>query len=94
MFLKKNKNLKFSKCIWLNLREKRKFVVKDLMQRELLLNMTKKEVIDFLGFEFNDSNSNIWTYFVGKKYYVFFAKRRFLTIFFDKQGLVYKTKYN
>ena len=68
-------------------------MVDDLIQQNLLLTLNKKDVLDLLGFEFNDSNSNIWTYYIGKKGWLFSSKK-YLSIFFDRDGFVYKTKYN
>lgn len=93
-FFKKKSKREFNQFLWINFREKRIEMVDDLIQQGLLLQMTKKEVINFLGFEFNDNYSNIWTYFLGRKGFFIFSKRKSLIIYFDKQGLVYQVKLN
>ena len=90
-FFKKNK-IKFNQCIWLNIREKRKLMIDDLIHQKILLNKSKNEILNLLGFEFNDSNSNIWTYYINEKW-IFFNSKKYLSIFFDKEGLVYKINY-
>lgn len=91
MFL--NNNLKFTvfnKCLWLNLREKRLSIVNDLIQSEKVLNLTKQKVIDLLGFEFNDIHSNVWTYYLGRRYPVVFSKKKYLYIYFNEEEKAFK----
>ena len=93
MFFKGNKKIKFSDCLWQHVREKRRMMVDDLVKQKILLNLNKQEVLDLLGFEFNDSNSNTWTYYIDRRRFVFSSKR-YLSIFFDNKGLVYKTTFS
>lgn len=92
MFFKKKIKIVFSKTVWKNNREKRSLMVDDLIQQKILLNKTREEVLDILGFEFNDANSNIWTYYIAVKRF-FFSSKKYLSVFFDKEGLVHKTTY-
>jgi hypothetical protein len=94
MLLKEKKKSRFNRYDWLNFSGKRIDMVADLDQRELLLNLTKKEVVNFLGYEINDAHSNIWSYYIGHKILFFFPQKKHLYIHFDNKGLVYKTEYN
>lgn len=72
----------FSKCVWLNLREKRLFIINDLIKSEQVINLTKRKVIDLLGFEFNDMHCNVWTYYLGRRYPVVFSKKKIFIYLF------------
>ncbi|PQJ68541.1 hypothetical protein [Polaribacter butkevichii] len=81
--LKRKKRL-FNKEDWFSRRESRSSLAEDLIKRKLILQMTKKEVLQFLGDEFNDVNSNVWTFYLGKKYVINFKERKLNIIFGDK----------
>ncbi|WP_086029336.1 hypothetical protein [Tenacibaculum holothuriorum] len=78
----------FNKKKWLVNREERYLYVKDLIKSKHLMGLTKIEVIDFLGYEFNDMNSNKWTYFIGRTPDFFRIRKRKLLIYFSKENKV------
>ncbi len=81
---------KFSKKNWILKREKRFLFVDDLLQSNLLLFLNKKEVINLLGDEFNDANSNKWTYYIGKSYRLISFTKSKLFIYFNENDEVFK----
>ncbi|QXP66562.1 hypothetical protein [Polaribacter sp. AHE13PA] len=83
-FMFKKKKRLFNNEDWFSKRESRYYLVEDLIKRKLILQMTKKDVIKFLGDEFNDINCNIWTFYLGKKYLINFKERKLNIIFGDK----------
>ena len=84
----KLKDIEFNKENWLLNREKRYTMISSIINKKLAIGLTKEEIIDFLGFEFNDIHSNIWTYFIGKRF--FFSTKKKLFIYFNDAGKVYK----
>lgn len=90
MFFKsKFKKIEFDKDLWLNNREQRAYMIASIINNNLINGLTKKEVIDILGFEFNDKNTKIWTYYVGKQNRLFSCKR-YLYVYFDGFDRVFK----
>lgn len=79
----------FDKQKWLICREQRVLMVDAIIKSRILVGMTKTEVLQLLGFEFNDINSNTWTYYIGKKRRIFLVNC-FLYIYFDAAGKVFK----
>jgi hypothetical protein len=63
------KKKKFNKKDWSLKRASRIYLVDDLVRRELLLKLNKKEVLETLGDECNDINSNSWRYYIGEKFW-------------------------
>ena len=59
------KKKSFTSVLWENKPEKRYELVDSLIKKEILIGLTKFEVIDTLGYEFNDMNSNKWVYLIG-----------------------------
>ena len=91
---KKDKEfLSFNSDIWINNQEKRKLMIIDLFKNELILERTKKEVVNLLGFEFNDIYSKKWSYFVEEQYFFLFTKKKYLTIYFDENEKVSSINY-
>lgn len=92
-----NKKIEFDRISWLELRENRFLMVRELINNgalfELLLYRNKEEIIDLLGCEFNDNFSDIWTYYLGKKYFFIFSRKRKLYLHFNKNGRVNVLKY-
>jgi hypothetical protein len=84
-----NKQLEFDQQLWLHNREQRIFMISSLLRKQLLNGLTKEEVVNLLGFEFNDKNSTIWTYYIGKRGFLF-SMKSYLYIYFDGFGRVYK----
>ena len=83
------RKLQFDKQLWLQNREQRIYMITSLMDCKLLNGLTKKEVLKTLGFEFNDINSDTWSYYIGTRRRIFRVKC-FLFIYFDGLGRVYK----
>ena len=81
--------LQFDKQLWLQNREQRSYMIASLKKKELLIGLSKEEVIALLGFEFNDKNSSIWTYYIGETWMLFWMKN-YLYVYFDVLGRVYK----
>lgn len=81
--------MNFDQEKWLHHRELRASMISSLKKSKILYGLTKKEVIALLGYEFNDANSNIWTYYLGKRRMLFPVKS-YLYIYFDDFGTVYK----
>lgn len=82
------KDKMFKKEDWERLREKRYCYVRDLKKNKWLDNLSKNQVEDLLGYEFNDVNSNEWKYYIGSPPGLFRFKRKILYIFFNKEGKV------
>ncbi len=81
--------LEFDKQIWLQNREQRIYMISSLIKNKALNSLTKDEVLELLGFEFNDKNSDIWSYYIGTRRRIF-SFRYYLIIYFDGLGRVYK----
>lgn len=90
MFFKKRLDIKFDKQLWLMNREKRYLMVKDIVKQGVLANLNKEEVVNLLGFEFNDENSKTWSYYLGTKQVCFIEKKKFIYIYFNEKDLVAK----
>lgn len=79
----------FDRWIW-NIRpEERKYMIAYIQKEQLLIGLNKKEVILKLGDEFNDPNTDLWSYYVGLK--PIMGNKIYFYIYFDKEGLVYQT---
>lgn len=79
---------RFDKEKWLENRDQRYYYIKDLIHNNWLNNLSKLEVIDLLGYEFNDMNSNEWTYYVGRIPGFLRIKKKKLYIYFNKEDEV------
>ena len=88
IMFKKTKHIAFNKELWISNRERRFTMINYILEHQLTIGFDKKEIIALLGFEFNDIHSNIWTYYIGHKY--FFSRKRKLYIYFNNLGKVYK----
>jgi hypothetical protein len=83
-------NNKFERVFWLTNREKRIYIVDDLINSNILIGLSKYEIIDYLGDEFNDINSDKWNYFLGYRIPSLSIFEANLYLFFDDKGLVKK----
>lgn len=91
MFYKKNKEIPFNRTVWFEEREKRILMIPSILKSKILLGLTKVEILNLLGFEFNDINSNTWSYYIGKNKFIIPFKF-FLYIYFDRFGMVDNAK--
>ena len=89
IFNSKHKNIEFDKTLWLEDREKRKYMVSSIINNNLIIGLTKKEIIDLLGFEFNDIHSNTWSYYIGTKN-ILFTSKCYLYVYFNNSNKVFK----
>ena len=89
LFKVKYKTVKFKKDLWLQNREERIYMVQDIIKNKLINGLNKKEVRKLFGFEFNDINSNIWSYYLGTKSSFFYTKH-YLYVYFNDLGKVHK----
>lgn len=89
MFDFKDKKIPFDQLVWLGDREKRIQMIPSMLKSKVLLGLNKVEVLNLLGFEFNDINSKTWSYYIGKNKFIFPFKY-FLYIYFDGFGRVYR----
>ncbi|MCL7753309.1 hypothetical protein [Polaribacter sp. Z022] len=64
-------------------------MVDSIIEHKLLDGLLKTEVLQLLGFEFNDINSDTWTYYIGKRRRIFLFKC-YLYIKFDTSDKVIK----
>jgi hypothetical protein len=78
----------FNKLLWAEQREERKQMISSLINSEILIGLTKTEVLEILGFEFNDANSDTWSYYIGTK--TFFSFKMHLFLYFNAQGKVFR----
>ena len=93
MMLKKRLHKKsFKGALWAEQRDDRKYMVSSLESANLLIGLGKREVLEMLGDEFNDINSDVWSYYIGTK--TFFSYKIFLYIYFNTEGKVFKTVKN
>lgn len=81
------KKIEFDTYEWELNRDYRKYMVDSMVKNKLLEGLNKKELKNILGDEYNDAHSSLWTYYIGKKYYVC---RMYLYLYFNKEGVVYK----
>jgi len=88
MLKRKSYKINFDAVQWEEQRENRKYMLYALESAQMLMGLTKSEIIQKLGDEFNDVNSNRWTYYVGSR--KFFGSKMFLVIFFSAEGKVFK----
>ncbi len=79
----------FHKSVWIKCPEERKHMIAYIEKKKLLIGLTKQEVIQKLGDECNDSNSDLWSYYVGLKSVI--GNKIYFFIYFNKEGLVYQT---
>ncbi len=84
-----NKKNTFDDKVWFSKREARFHCVNDLISRKLIIGLSKDEVLHFLGDEFNDLNSDKWSFYLGYKHRFINLKRYNLIVYFNKNGLVY-----
>ena len=59
-----------------------------IIKNELLINLSKSEIIEMLGNELNDHHSDIWSYYIGEYRGFLRLKRKKLFIFFNKDNIV------
>jgi hypothetical protein len=74
---------------WIKRPEERKHMVAYIERKKLLIGLTKEEVILKLSDEFNDPNSDLWSYYVGLRPVL--GNKIYFFIYFNKQGIVYQT---
>ena len=90
MMLKKRLHKKnFKETLWAEKRDERKYMVSSIESTNLLIGLVKREVIELLGNEFNDINSDVWSYYIGTK--TFFSYKIFIYLSFNTEGKVFKT---
>ena len=85
------KNKRFTQEDWLEKSDERICLVKDLIQKKTVIGMSKLEVIDFLGYEFNGMRSNKWSYSIGSTGLFSFWRKQ-LFIYFNEGGFVVLVK--
>jgi hypothetical protein len=89
---KKKTEVSFSRESWL-ISENRIALINDLISRSVLIGLAKSEIVELLGDEFNDSNSNVWSYYIGNYRKWISLKKHFLILHFDDQErVVYVSK--
>lgn len=92
MYLKvKHRNIEFDRTIWMNNPRIRAYMVSSIIHDKLIIGLSKEEVVNFLGFEFNDKHSDKWTYYIEKKSFFYFKKK--LYIHFDDFDKVLEVIY-
>ena len=84
------KNIEFNKDIWNESIDQRKYMVSSVISNRIINGLSMEEVVDLLGFEFNDKHSKKWSYYIGRK--TFFSIKCNLYIYFDAFGKVFKVK--
>tara|TARA_B110000091_G_C13502846_1_gene345075 strand:- start:27 stop:308 length:282 start_codon:yes stop_codon:yes gene_type:complete len=80
---------RFDRTIWEKRPDERKYMVNSLEKKNLLTGLSKIEVIEKLGDEFNDPNSDLWSYYVGVK--PLLGNKIYFFIYFNNEGVVYQT---
>ena len=58
-------SVEFDKAKWDTDKEKRYEMSEDIIQSNMLIGLTKQEVIELLGIEENKIESNLWYYYLG-----------------------------
>lgn len=81
---------KFERVFWLTNREERISIVDDLIDSNILIGLSKYEIINYLGDEFNDINSDKWSYFLGYRIPSLRVFETNLYLFFNEKGVVKK----
>ena len=77
----------FCQKTWMQQREQRYLFVEKMIEQELLIGLSKQEVVALLGDEFNDLHSQNWTYYIVKKVSFFFGSK-YLYIQFNTDNIV------
>lgn len=93
LFKKKIKFNIFSQCLWFGLVNERVSIVDDLILSDKAINLTKFEIINFLGYGINEMDSDVFIYFLGRKN--IYSKNRYLLVCFNEKGKsfrVFKSK--
>ena len=93
MFFKKNKNGIFTTQEWFLDRNSRIYIANDLISKKNLIGKSKLALIQFLGDEFNDLNSKLWTYYLGEKHIFFYLKKYYLKIKFNEKEKVVEVSF-
>lgn len=81
-------NKEFCKKLWIQNWEQRYVFVQNIIKSELLIGLSKKEVVQLLGDEFNGVHSLEWIYYVGKPSYFFLFQKQRLKINFNNKNEV------
>lgn len=84
-------NYKFNSDIWKKLPRKRSLFVKDIIENQVAVGMTKEQLIRFFGEDKNEYVDGVWSYVVstdrGGKI------KGSLYFYFDKDNIVSKISY-
>lgn len=88
MLARKSYKINFDETVWKEERDQRKYMIHELETTRSLIGCTKREVIQKLGDEFNDDNSDRWTYYIGTKNV--FGSKMYLVIYFGTNKTVFK----
>ncbi|MEN8745700.1 MAG: hypothetical protein ABF302_04445 [Polaribacter sp.] len=80
---------RFHRLDWIKIPDQRKYMVDYIERKKLLIGLTKEAVIEKLGDELNDPNSNLWSYYVGID--TVLSTKSYFFIYFNKEGVVYQT---
>tara|TARA_B110000971_G_scaffold12120_1_gene11386 strand:- start:184 stop:534 length:351 start_codon:yes stop_codon:yes gene_type:complete len=83
------KKIEFDIYDWQLNRDYRKYMLDSIVKKKLLEGLNKTEVKNLLGDEYNNAHSSLWTYYIGKKYYVCYV---YVYLYFNKEGKVYKIR--
>lgn len=86
-------NQPFNRQKWYNNPEERYELSQDLIQRNILIGQSKKQVGNMLGSQENSDSSNYWTYDIGTKPGLFNIDPSILTIQFQEGKVVKVTEH-